>query len=419
MVLEQYEQIELASGVSQRIEILRSLPPILIKGFVYALDPQKRYHVTPKSVPEARGFGVADEVFLHMLFYTLDQCLDGRLRGNLAKQAIQNLFAIGSDLQRKWASRIIYRNMSCGVGWGLFTAAISDTGLKAFSARLCGKYNHNQLKGRWAIEPKLDGMRCYMVFQNGECEILSRSGKPVPGGLPVGRSIADTDVMNDMVLDGELIEGDRFKSISSSRKASGDKSGLRYHVFDTIPIDKWQKGTDETLYHRRLRLIDLCQTAVAKNTRLSDNLVVVDSKPLLDLSSSNIIKEVNQLVSSGYEGGVLKCIDSPYKFERSDEWLKCKLTETDDFLVVDIVRGRGRLRNTTGNLVVDVNGVRVGVGTGLSDSDRAHFWANKDKLVNSCIVEVGHEGQTPDGSLNFPRFIRIRTDKSSAGTSKS
>lgn len=38
MVLEQYEQIELASGVSQRIEILRSLPPILIKGFVYALD---------------------------------------------------------------------------------------------------------------------------------------------------------------------------------------------------------------------------------------------------------------------------------------------------------------------------------------------------------------------------------------------
>jgi ATP-dependent DNA ligase len=72
--------------------------------------------------------------------------------------------------------------------------------------------------------------------------------------------------------------------------------------------------------------------------------------------------------------------------------------------------GTGKNANRLGNFIVDVDGVKVNVGEGITDKQRDEFWQNKNKLIGK-IIEVKFQEKTPDGSLRFPRFVRHRMDK--------
>ncbi len=104
----------------------------------------------------------------------------------------------------------------------------------------------------------------------------------------------------------------------------------------------------------------------------------------------------------------MKLADSPYELkEKSKYWLKMKPTETYDLLVVGKFGGKGRLKNNLGGLIVKYNDVEVKVGSGYSDEERELFMKNPPS-----IIEVKCKGETEDGSLREPIFVRVRDDKS-------
>jgi ATP-dependent DNA ligase len=247
-----------------------------------------------------------------------------------------------------------------------------------------------------------------MVFSHdGEVEVYSRNGKPMPGGEDIAKPLSR--YFAGYVLDGELAASDRFKSISKARSKSGNRDGLNYYAFDIMPITCWQQSDPTSLISRRKTLVERFMDVPEEHRH---SLMLLPVNRLIDPTTEQIHQEMKTYRDHGFEGAVLKNVQSPYKFDRSGDWLKCKPVDTGDFRLVDIERGHGRLQGTCGNLVVDVDGVRVRVGTGLNDQMRNYFWFNRNELLEqNLVIEVGYEQRTPDGSLNFPRFIKIRKDK--------
>jgi len=117
-------------------------------------------------------------------------------------------------------------------------------------------------------------------------------------------------------------------------------------------------------------------------------------------------KYINQV----FEGSILKNPDGHYVCDRSNDWHTVKEFYTSDYEIVSSYEGSGRNEGRLGGFEVDVNGVRVGVGGGYSDTQRDKFWLNRSKMVGK-IIEVKYQAITPDGSLRFPVFIRLRDDK--------
>ena len=140
------------------------------------------------------------------------------------------------------------------------------------------------------------------------------------------------------------------------------------------------------------------------------------------------------------EGVVAKRVDTAYvPGLRAPDWIKVKFDRTGDYLIGGWRSGARRL----GGLLVGVPGpdgrlrFRGRVGGGISgDSERellavlaplatpaspfaagavpredargAH-WVSPD-----LVVEVRYGNRTPDGRLRFPRFLRLRPDKTPA-----
>jgi len=105
---------------------------------------------------------------------------------------------------------------------------------------------------------------------------------------------------------------------------------------------------------------------------------------------------------------VIKPYDYKYVGKRSYDWMKIKLSHTEDLPILEVYEGEGRLKGSLGGFVTDHRGIRVKVGSGFSDIQRAKWW--NDPPIG-LIAEVKYHEITPDGSLRHPVFVRLRYDK--------
>ena len=79
-------------------------------------------------------------------------------------------------------------------------------------------------------------------------------------------------------------------------------------------------------------------------------------------------------------------------------------------MVLRVEEGTGKFSQTCGNLVVDFNGVEVGVGSGLTDALREQIWDDPDSFIGR-VVEIRYQEITPEGSLRFPTLVHFRNDR--------
>jgi DNA ligase-1 len=155
------------------------------------------------------------------------------------------------------------------------------------------------------------------------------------------------------------------------------------------------------------------------------NNVELLSHIMVDLDSGEgrdqLHRYANDMVNAGFEGIMIKDINSPYECKRNTFWMKWKPTHTYDLKVIALEEGTGRNKGRLGALVCDgyddSKRITVNVGSGFSDSDRDNLWA--DHVEMDCVVGKTAEvlcdaiTQNQDGtySLRFPRFVRFRDDK--------
>jgi len=245
-----------------------------------------------------------------------------------------------------------------------------------------------ELGSGW-VEPKIDGMR---VKLNPRKKIaLSRNEKPVNLPSEIFEHFPDEDIW----FDGEVTGlSDGFYGIGKAKsKMDLDSMGqvLVYWVFDVI-MDKTYEQRKEYL------------RAVIKENE------VVRLVPYWYSEKEDLKEWLDRFLAEGWEGLMWKKPGHKYEDNRSENWIKVKPFQTDEFKIVGFIEGSGRNKGRLGALVVDIgNGKKCRVGGGYSDFEREEIWMHREELKGK-IVEVKFQTRMKN-SLRHPCFVRFRPDK--------
>lgn len=255
----------------------------------------------------------------------------------------------------------------------------------------------------WVSQIKLDGHRLLLHVSEGEAEAFTRVRNDVSFSLPELDEIDWPD--GEYIFDCEAVAYDDTHGnlpFSKTSQRIGRKHDLgkfdyeiRFYMFDLIH----NQGEDVTQEEQRERISQLEEVAPDHD----DLVEVIDTDHDIDAS-------LERAKEDGYEGIIIKDMNSEYQFKRSNAWRKIKVTEeTVDLKVVEFERRQGEDADTLGGLGLETkDGHFVGyVGTGFTDAQAKDIWENQDEYMGK-VVEIQFEGF--DEKLRFPSFKYFRED---------
>ena len=281
----------------------------------------------------------------------------------------------------------------------------------------------------WSFEVKWDGYRALVALEDGEARLTSRNGNDLTGRFPeVAKAVEAAVKTPNAVLDGEVCALDAQGRSSFSEMQQGTGSLVLY-VFDVLEVDG-EPLVALPLEERRERLAALLDRRSAK-VRLSESFD--DGEALYAAAQAQ-----------GLEGIMAKRLASAYQpGRRTRDWLKLKVHERQEFVVVGYTKGEGRRASSFGSLVLAVSeadGLRwVGnVGTGFDGDEIGRLLVRLRPLSRptsplrevpkmprvrkadvvwvepELVCEVKFAEWTHDGRLRAPVYQGLREDKAPA-----
>jgi DNA ligase-1 len=385
-----------------------------ILGCREALDPMITFGVKDVPISKSEGPGLSWIDFERLLCDLQNR----EVTGNAAKEAIINCMNKSTTLQwNDWYRRILIKDLRCGVSEKTINKMAKEAGkepiIPMFTCMLAhdGTKNENKMKGEVVVEYKYDGVRVIAIVKNGSATLYSRNGKLLTNFPHIEKALS-RDAFEGYVFDGEVMSDD-FQTLMKQvhRKSDVNTEDAYLAVFDIIKLEEFRagKGT-KTLLERKEQLR-------APSLNIFPLVTVRYERMNLDTpEGQNKFSVMNkEALDNGYEGLMVKPVDSIYECKRSYAWLKIKPFIEVTLTVTEVEEGTGRNEGRLGALICegtdDGQFIKVNVGSGLSDNDRDVFWDAKDKVIGQ-LVEVRADAitQNQDGSysLRFPRFKTFR-----------
>ena len=270
----------------------------------------------------------------------------------------------------------------------------------------------------WVYEEKYDGDRMLAYKEGARVVLLSRNGKDHTGRFPeIAAAIARLRPAT-LVLDGEVVVFDR-KQVSRFQLLQQRSGEPLYAVFDCLFVD----GKDlrhEPLSARRAALEEVVSP---KGVLLLSRRLAADGLAAYEIARRR-----------GYEGLVAKDLSSHYVGKRSRLWLKVKVHQEDEFVIVGYTSPEGA-RKYFGALLLGAYEHRklhyVGkVGTGFDARTLAALYQRFQPLVSSkttlvdpprereitylrpqLIAQICYQELTADRKLRQPVYLGLRDDK--------
>jgi bifunctional non-homologous end joining protein LigD len=281
----------------------------------------------------------------------------------------------------------------------------------------------------WIHEIKLDGYRTAARIDRGTVHLLTRTGldwtarfRPIAGALaslPTRTAYLDGEIA---VLGPDGIS--RFEALQEALKR-GRGQDFTYHVFDLPHLDG-QDLMNLPLIERKKMLADLLARLPAGGPiRYSDHV---------SGQGSAFYRHACRL---GLEGVVSKLASAPYRQRRTEEWLKTKCLQRQEFVIggwQDSDKQGRSLRSLllgyyerAGRLVF---AGKAGTGFSLElghdlvarlrkierpdppfaevprDYRRGSRWAEP-----RLVAEVAYSNWTSDHVMRHPKFVALREDK--------
>jgi bifunctional non-homologous end joining protein LigD len=279
-------------------------------------------------------------------------------------------------------------------------------------------------KPGWVFEEKYDGYRILAYKEGGRVKLESRNGHDRTGTFSGVASAVAKLPARTLLLDGEVVAFDS-KWVSRFQLLQNSGTEASYGVFDCL----YKDGRDlrrEPLSVRRAVL----EGFLGKSSGTRDQVFISV------LLASNGLKAFDAAKKKGYEGLVAKDTSAPYTEGRSNKWLKVKVHQEDEFVIVGYTKPAGA-RKHFGALLLgahDHGKLRyVGkVGTGFGQERLARLYKMFQPLVRvkpavadpprekdvtylapRLVAQIAYEELTADQKLRQPVFLGLRDDKRS------
>jgi bifunctional non-homologous end joining protein LigD len=281
----------------------------------------------------------------------------------------------------------------------------------------------------WGFELKWDGVRAIAVCSSGPARLYARRGNEITAAYP---ELANIGLGLDAVLDGEVV------ALNEAGRPSFAQLAERMHVRDAVRAAKLAAAIPVTyMIFDLLRLDgrDLVTVPYTDRRAALDELDLDGERWLVPPAFDD--GPATRAASREYdlEGVVAKRLSSVYRpGQRSPDWIKVKTERVGDFVVGGFRPGAREL----GALLVGVPGpdgleFRGRVGGGISAASERELLAALRPLAAvrtpfagvvpredsrgatwvrpELVVELRFGQRTRDGRLRFPRFSRMRNDK--------
>lgn len=334
----------------------------------------------------------------------LNKLSNREVTGHAAINAIYKVISEVSDEEVELVLGILNKDLRCGVSATTINKVFPKL-CKEYDVMLCQSLNVPKtkaidmnkvraLKYPVRVDIKQDGVRA--TYHMGM--LKTRNGNEIKGYDSILESCKKLCADNPArMLEGEL----KAKTLIDTMKQLNKIRGKDTSDFVYVLFDKLEHLKDQTNQFQRLEEL---KTLV--NANPIPNILLNEYKECKN--SEELVEYFMEQHNKGEEGVVVK-IDAPYEFKRSKHWLKLKLFLSEDLSIIRCEEGTGRNENRLGAFVVLYEGKEINVGTGFSDEQRIEYWDNRDMMLGQ-IIEVSFKQLTPDGSFQFPSFVKLRED---------
>lgn len=381
---------------------------ILKKALFYGLDNFTPFNVVKVPKVKARlEFPLSEDMAWQEFFTVADECATRKITGNAAIERVYTCFSSVEEAEEMWMRKILNKHLAIGASTKTVNSVFNGL-IPTFDVSLAQKFNIKRLSEKTivAVEPKLDGIRCFSIVENEEVKMFARSGKIIKNfENTIGKELVQ---LGDGCYDGELM-GEDFTSImrQAYRKEDLDTDGTYLALFDYLPLSEWKSRKGIMPCSERYEtLLD----KLSDNFDVDLNLVQPVEREECEVDYEEIKRSHDSYVSLGYEGAMIKDLQAPYRFGRGYEVMKLKAFHDVDLEIDSLEEGTGKHSGKLGSVGVVFNGVKVKVGSGFSDDVRDKVWEDPDSFIGR-IIEVRYQEVTPDGSLRFPTFVCFRNDR--------
>jgi len=253
-----------------------------------------------------------------------------------------------------------------------------------------------------SMQPKLDGVRCVIQYDNSKVTAYSRTGKEWKNIDHILFNLAPWFALNpNVILDGELynhdLKDDFEKIISLVRKQKPDDLDMlesadlvQFHCYDII---------DETkTFEERMNFIT--QTVPRNHTIKHVRTMIVGNE---DQAKINHARNLD----SGYEGSILRTNDV-YKCGRSWYLRKFKDFYDAEANITGWVEGKGKRKGTIGKFTaIDIDENEFGMPVMGKFKDLQDNFEEMKTWVGEVATFTYFE-RTKAGSYRHPLFKCIR-----------
>ncbi|EJM98290.1 DNA ligase D [Herbaspirillum sp. YR522] len=278
----------------------------------------------------------------------------------------------------------------------------------------------------WAYELKYDGYRMLARIEGKTIKLFTRNGNDWTAQLQALAQTLKQMKLPDGWYDGEVIapspEGLPDFQLLQQAFDGRDTSHLVYYLFD-LPYCGGYDLRQRPLAERRQLLASLLENA-PPSVRFSDSF---------DVDATDILASACQM---GLEGMIGKRQDSTYSSRRSQDWIKLKCAQRQEFVIVGYTEPAGA-RQGFGSLLLAVHDAKGklkyagNVGTGFDDQ-RLRQLLRKMRALHATsptvqgsgiaarkvhwirpelVAEVSFANWTRDGHIRHSVFRGLRTDK--------
>jgi len=290
--------------------------------------------------------------------------------------------------------------------------------VKPMLARLVGEPFHEP---GWIYEEKYDGDRLLALKNGAKIRLISRNGKDRTGDYPAIAAKVAALPPKSLILDGEVVVFDA-KGVSRFQELQKRAGAPVYVAFDCL----YRDGRD-------LRALALSERRAALEEIVPRSGTLRRSRIL----NRNGFAAFRLAKKRGFEGLVAKKISSPYAGERSSSWLKVKVHQEDEFVILGYTPPEGA-RKYFGALLLGAHWrgkMRYAgrVGTGFDDAALAMLHRRfrplvtetpptTDKMPGKSLVflkprlvaQISYQELTADRKLRQPVFLGLRADKAAS-----